>query len=314
MKILVVGGAGYVGDGVTSLFASNDEWEITVYDNLLYEDRYLKNVDFIYGDIRDTDRLGKIINDYDIVVWLAAIVGDGACAVNPEKTYEVNVTATKWLVDNFKGKIVFPSTCSVYGINHDLIDETAEPNPLSVYASTKLEAEQYILEKRPDSLVFRLGTLYGVSDIYTRIRFDLVANILSLKAARGEKLSVFGGEQWRPLLHVNDVANAMAYGIDCEISGLYNLVGENFTIGDIAKEIQRYIPSAEVEYTEMKFEDLRNYKVSGEKFAKTMWEPMYSLERGIVEIANLVYENRVKNPYDTIYSNAAYLKQLGERK
>ncbi len=314
MNILIVGGAGYVGDGVTKLFASNPDWNITVLDNLLYEDRYLKDVNFLYGDIRNTTGLQFIINDFDVVIWLAAIVGDGACAVNPEQTHEINVDSVKWLVDNFKGKIVFPSTCSVYGINHDLIDETAEPNPLSIYAKTKLEAEQSILEKRPDSLVFRLGTLFGVSDIYTRIRFDLVANILSLKAARGEKLSVFGGEQWRPLLHVNDVANAMAYGIDNDISGLYNLVGENYTIGDIAKEIQKEIPNTEVEYTDLSFEDLRNYKVTGEKYGETGWAPVYSLQKGIKEIARLVNEGRVKDPYNPIYSNVAYLKQLGDRK
>jgi len=284
MNILIVGGAGYVGDGVTKLFASNPDWNITVLDNLLYEDRYLKDVNFLYGDIRNTTSLQFIINDFDVIIWLAAIVGDGACAVNPEQTHEINVDSVKWLVDNFKGKIVFPSTCSVYGINHDLIDETAEPNPLSIYAKTKLEAEQYILGKRPDSLVFRLGTLFGVSDVYTRIRFDLVANILTLKAARGEKLSVFGGEQWRPLLHVNDVANAMAYGIDTDVSGLYNLVGENYTIGDIAKEIQKEIPNTEVDYTEISFEDLRNYKVTGEKYGETGWAPVYSLRKGIKEI------------------------------
>jgi len=311
MNILVVGGAGYVGDGITKIFNSDPILKnITVYDNLLYESRFMKNVNFIYGDITDTKKLNSIIHNYDIVIWLAAIVGDGACAVNIEKSNQINYLAVKWLVDNYKGKIIFPSTCSVYGINHNLIDETAEPNPLSVYAQTKLAAEQYILQNSENALVFRLGTLFGISDIYSRIRFDLVANILTLKAVQGEKLSVFGGEQWRPLLHVNDVAFAMAFGIKRNISGLYNLVFNNYRINDIVEEIRYIIPNLNVEYTDMKFEDLRNYRVLGNKFFNLGWVPTYSLKSGLSDIAKIVTENRIKNPYDSIYSNAAYIKEL----
>jgi nucleoside-diphosphate-sugar epimerase len=126
-KILVVGGCGYIGGFLTDLL-TNQAYDVTVYDSLLYETRYLKNVNFIRGDIRDTEKLEKIIHDYDTVVWLAALVGDGACAVDLELTKRINFDAVKWLVDNFKGKIVFTSTCSVYGANNDLIDETATPN------------------------------------------------------------------------------------------------------------------------------------------------------------------------------------------
>ena len=132
------------------------------------------------------------------------MVGDGACQVNPKLTQDVNVNSFLWLVDNYKGKIVFPSTCSVYGVNNNLIDETAEPNPLSLYAATKLEAERYVLRRRPDALVFRLGTLFGLGDRHSRMRLDLVANILSMRAAKGDDLTVFGGEQWRPLLPDRD--------------------------------------------------------------------------------------------------------------
>jgi nucleoside-diphosphate-sugar epimerase len=142
MKILVVGGAGYVGGHLVDLLSGL--YDVTVYDLLLFEKRFMKKVNFIFGDIRDTKKLGSIINEYDVVVWLAGMVGDGACAVNPALTTAVNYESVKWLVDNYTGKIAFPSTCSIYGINNDLIDEEAEPNPLSLYAATKLKAEQYI--------------------------------------------------------------------------------------------------------------------------------------------------------------------------
>ena len=142
-KILIVGGCGYLGGYMTDVFGSSllsaeERYEVTVYDSLLYETRFLKDVKFIKGDIRDTEKLSQIIHNFDTVIWLAALVGDGACAVDVEMTDDINFKTVKWLVDNYSGKIGFTSTCSVYGINNELIDETATPNPLSAYASTKL--------------------------------------------------------------------------------------------------------------------------------------------------------------------------------
>ena len=135
-KILIVGGAGYIGGPLTDVLL-DDNFEVTIYDNLLYEDRYLKQANFIFGDVRDQKKLAKIINNYDSVVWLAGIVGDQACAIDTKTTQQVNFDSVKWLVDNYKGKIIFTSTCSIYGVNNDLINESAEPNPLSFYASSK---------------------------------------------------------------------------------------------------------------------------------------------------------------------------------
>lgn len=309
MKILITGGAGYVGGYLTDVLIK-EGYDVTVYDNLLYETRFLKPVKFINGDIRDIDKLGKIVNDYDVVVWLAAIVGDGACQVDVDLTKSLNLKSVKWLVDNYKGKILFPSTCSVYGVNNDLIDETAEPNPLSAYATTKLAAEKYIVENCSDYLIFRLGTLYGLGDTHSRLRLDLVANILTKKAVEGEKLSVFGGQQWRPLLHVKDVAHAFAYGLKNNVTGLFNLSEENFNISHIAKVIGEIIPDTEVEYKSMKFEDLRNYRVDNSKFIATGWKPTLKLEDGVRELKSVFEEKRVKNLNDPVYSNAAFVKVL----
>jgi len=310
-NILIVGGAGYIGGFLTDYLASH-KFNVTVYDNLLFENRFLKNCSFIHGDIRDQEKLSQIVNDYDCVVWLAGLVGDGACAVNQKLTKVLNVDTVKWLVDNYKGKIIFPSTCSVYGINNDLIEENATPNPLSLYAATKLEAERYVLDNTENSLVFRLGTLFGLGDRHSRMRLDLVANILSMRAAKGETLTIFGGEQWRPLLHVRDVSTAILHGIKNNISGLYNLSYKNYKICDLGKMISDFIPNCSIEYTDMKFEDLRNYRVKNDKFTATGWRPTYSLKDGIDQIYSLIKENRIKDTSDLVYSNAAFIRRLNE--
>lgn len=310
-KMLIVGGAGYIGGYMVDVFAENKDYDITVYDNLLYEAHYLKEVKFIFGDIRDTQKLSKIINDYDVVVWLAAIVGDGACAINAPLSEEINYLAVKWLVDNYtKGTIIFTSTCSVYGMNSNLIDETAQPNPLSVYAATKLQAEQYIIDNAKDYVIFRLGTLYGIGDTHSRLRFDLVVNILTLRAVKGESLTVFGGQQWRPILHVRDVTYAIEYCIENNVRGLFNLSELNVEISELALTIQRLLPGTKVIQQDMKFEDLRDYKVINDRILATGWKPKYTLDEGILEMIRVFSEGRVRDISNPVYSNVDYLAHI----
>src|SRR5579859_1012785 len=114
-KVLVVGGAGYIGGAVTDILLQK-KIPFTVYDNLTYENHYLKPVDFLYGDVRDHKKLKKLLPEYSHVIWLAAIVGDGACAINPLLTKEVNQDSVAWVSNQFDGRIIFTSTCSVYGM------------------------------------------------------------------------------------------------------------------------------------------------------------------------------------------------------
>jgi len=314
-KILVVGGAGYIGGFMSDQLRGSGT--VTVYDNLTYETRFLKDIDFIFGDVRDQYNLKKAIDtrNCDVIVWLAAIVGDGACAIDPYLTKSINTDAVQWLVDNCnpKTKIVFTSTCSVYGRNDDLLDEESPVNPLSVYAETKLKAERYIIENFENHLVFRLGTLFGLADEHSRIRLDLVVNLLSKRASLGEPITVYGGEQWRPLLHVKDVANAVEYGIDKDLTGLYNLSIGNYRMRDIAEEIKDVLPGVEVRYQDIEFEDRRNYKVKNNKYLQTGWDPWFGLEYGIKEIDRVVRENRIKWMDDSVYSNVEYLKKIWEK-
>jgi nucleoside-diphosphate-sugar epimerase len=306
-KVLVVGGAGYIGGYLTD-YLSYAGHEVCVYDNLLYESRFFKPVEFVYGDIRDRAKLGKILPKFDIVIWLAAIVGDGACAIDPFLSQTINEDTVKWLSENFDGKIVFTSTCSVYGKNNDLnIDEDAPTNPLSVYASTKLAAEKHIVMNSRNYLIFRLGTLYGVGDEHSRIRLDLVVNIMTKRAASGEPLVVYGGDQWRPLMHVKDVATAIEFGLQKDIKGVYNLHYENFQIKSIADEIVKLVPQASVVVKPLPDEDARNYNVNSDAFWSYGWVPIYDLEYGIKEMWNIIKDNRLKNVDDPVYSNVRYL-------
>ena len=308
MNILIVGGAGYVGGGIVDKLKKNHQ--VTVYDSLIYEESYRKDVNFVYGDVRDHSKLLKLFKNHDAVIWLAALVGDGACAINPELTFEINSDSVKFLVENFKKRIVFLSTCSVYGAQDGLLNEDSSINPLSEYASSKVQAEEYL--KGTNSIIFRLGTLFGISDEFSRIRLDLVVNILVTKALTEGKLTVFGGEQWRPLLHVNDVANAIEQTIDSETNGIFNLHYKNFKIIDIAEAIVNKVDSAIIETTPMKFQDARNYQVSSEKlFSEAGFKAEIDLNTGINEIYDLIANNRIKNVNHKRYSNQNFLEEFG---
>lgn len=308
MKVLIVGGAGYVGGGIVDLLSTENE--VTVYDSLIYENSYRKNVDFIFGDIRDYKKINNILDQYDAVIWLAALVGDGACAINPALTHEINSETVKNLAKNFKGKIVFLSTCSVYGAQEGILDESSEVNPLSEYASSKLIAEKYLADS--DSIIFRLGTLFGIGDKFSRIRLDLVVNILTTKAYIDKKMSVFGGEQWRPLLHVKDVANAIAHTLDTQTNGVFNLHYKNFKIIEIANEIKNKISDVEIETTPLPFQDARNYQVSSDKLKDaTGFQATVDLTQGINEMYELISSNRIKDINDPRYSNQNFLQKYG---
>ena len=308
MKILVVGGAGYVGGGIVDTLSKKNE--ITVYDSLIYESAFRKDVNFIYGDIRDYKKINSILNNFDAVVWLAALVGDGACSINPTLTHEINSETVKNLVKNFNGKIIFLSTCSVYGAQEGVLDENSEVNPLSEYASSKLIAEKYLEES--DAIIFRLGTLFGISDQFSRIRLDLVVNILTTKALVDKKMSVFGGDQWRPLLHVKDVANAIEHNISSDTKGIFNLHYKNFKIIEIAEKIKEKIPDVSIETTPLPFQDARNYQVSSDKLKlETGFEASIELTQGIEEMYNLISSNRIKDITDPRYSNQNFLQTFG---
>lgn len=301
-KVLVVGGAGYIGGAVTDTLIERNI-PFTVYDNLLYENHYFKPGNFIYGDVRDLKKLKKVLDDHTHVVWLVAIVGDPACAIDPALTKEINQDTVEWLTKNFDGRIMFTSTCSVYGISEKPVTEESPTNPLSVYAQTKLEAEKFL--KNKNAMIFRLGTAYGVSDTYSRLRMDLAVNYMTMNSIKKGKLTVFGGKQWRPFVHVRDIGQFLVDNVDKTQRGIYNIATESLTIIDVAKKIQEKT-SCKIEVTEQKFQDNRNYNAVVDKALKDGIIPLSTInniEFGIDQIKDIVSDDRVVNLENEFYSN-----------
>lgn len=304
--VLIVGGAGYVGGWLTdqAIEAGHD---VTVYDLLLYEDVYLKPVDFVFGDILDRQRLEPLVENADIVVWLAALVGDGACALDPDLTRKINVESIQWLASVFDGRILFMSTCSVYGAQDGELREDSPVNPLSLYAQTKLGAEAALADK--DALIFRLGTLHGVGDDFSRLRVDLVVNTLTIRAALNGRMSVYGGQQYRPLLHVRDVGRIAVGAMTTDRRGIYNLGAENATVLQVAEAVRARIPDAAIDVTEMKFQDNRDYRVSSAKaFEELGFDPSLRMDDGIVQVQALIDQGRIRDLTSPRFSNYESLR------
>lgn len=310
-KILVVGGAGYLGGAVTDLLIkSADQYEARVYDNLTYEDDYRKPVDFIFGDILDHEKLKLYLDWADAVIWLAAIVGDGASSIDEVLTVQINQESLKWLKENFKKRIIFTSTCSVYGAQDEMLDESSKINPISLYAFAKVKAEKYLEDS--DSIIFRLGTLFGMSDIFSRIRLDLVVNLMTARAHNTGKISVFGGDQYRPLLHVRDAAKAILQAIELpktDKAQIYNLRTVNAKIVEVAEHVKKHFVDLKIEKTDMSFEDARNYKVSRDKAEKIFdFTSDLTIDDGIKELKEVFESHRIKNFDDPHFSNHTFLK------
>ncbi len=306
-NVLVVGGAGYVG-GATIDALVEAGYRVRCFDNLLYEETYRKPIDFAYGDVRDHDTLRPHLDWADSVVWLAAIVGDKACALNPDLAVEVNQRSLQWLATTFRGRIVFTSTCSVYGAKSGLLTEESPLRPLSLYASTKVAADRSIMDAHANAAVFRLGTLFGVGDTYSRIRLDLVVNTLTARAFTAGQITIFGGDQFRPLLHVRDAAAAIVAAVRSDCRGLFNLQAVNMRISDIAEVLRRHFPRLQVECIEVPTQETRNYRVSDEKARRAFdFAPTRSVDDGIVELRALLEQARIKDVSNRRYSNEQFL-------
>ena len=324
MTVTVTGGAGYVGALVVDeLLASGRE--VRVLDVLLHgqEDvaRELteRGVELIRGDIRDADARRRALEGAEAVVHLAAIVGDPACARDPELSNDVNVEGSRALVRDARElgveRLVFASTCSNYGRMADPtvpIDEGGELRPVSLYAEQKVGIEKALLESengdghglRPTCL--RFATVYGVGE---RMRFDLTVNEFTRDLWADKHLEVFGERFWRPYIHVRDAARAVRTVLDAppeKVAGTVFNAGhsdENYRKLDLVEIITGTLGRGEVEYVS-RDEDPRDYKVSFEKIrAELGFEPLNRVPDGIAEIVGALEEQRFGDPYDGRYRN-----------
>ncbi len=316
--VLVVGGAGYIGSVLTSMLIDAG-YQVRVLDLLLFGDESLQHLDHhprlevMEGDFRNVEDVVRALRGMDAVVHLAAIVGDPACAVDADTTIAVNYEAAKMIAQlsraNGISRFVFASTCSVYGSTDDIIDEQSELNPVSLYATTKIDAERALLETSDDVFqptILRLATAYGWS---YRPRFDLVANLFSAKAVTDKEITVFNGEQWRPFVNTRDIARAFLAVLEAPISkvgGEVFNVGDNvqnYTLSQLGKTVAIAMPGTTV-HEKRNQDDLRNYRVRFDKIERTLsYRAVVSLEEGIREIVDAVRSGKVTDWKDAQYSN-----------
>jgi len=325
-SVLVLGGAGYLGSVLVPRLLRNG-YRVRVLDLMLFGREPLAEVadhpalEIVQGDMRDLQVLVDATKGMDAVVHLAAIVGDPACALDPEETLEVNYLATKMAAEVAKfqqiNRFVFASTCSVYGATggDEVLDEESRLNPVSLYARMKLASERALHEMADENFaptVFRMATLHGPSP---RMRFDLVVNVMTANAAERGLISVHGGDQWRPLLHVADAADAYIAALQAPIEAVggrtFN-VGrddENHRIADIARIVQGRFPDVRVETSEV--EDRRNYRVSFARIQDAIgFEGTQTVEDSVREIAEGLRRQRFGPSQDIRYSNVAFLRSL----
>ncbi|MFH1462595.1 MAG: NAD-dependent epimerase/dehydratase family protein [bacterium] len=316
-KVLVTGGAGYLGS-VLCRQLLNRGYKVRVLDNLTYGDEGVKalygnkNFELAKGDIRNISDLVAAINGTDAVIHLAAIVGDPACAVNPEETLKINLLATKTIAEICKylqvNRFIFASTCSVYGqspLPDEQLTEKSLLNPVSLYAETKIKCEQSILEAGDENFsptILRMATLYGYSPL---MRFDLAVNFLVAKALFDKKITIFGGQQWRPWLHLEDAAQAYISCLQSPIGEVreevFNALSENYKVIEIGNIINSACRDIEVEINK-KVTDKRDYNVSFDKISKALnYQPKKKISDGVAEIKKAIEKKLVGNYKDPQY-------------
>lgn len=298
--VVVTGGAGYVGSVLVRRLLDRGQ-PVRVLDNFLFGDASLTEVQrdprltIEKGDVRDPRALARAFEGAGAVVHLAGLVGDPMCALDPAYTRAVNEESSVPVADLVRRlgvpRLVFASTCSVYGAaGDDWLNEDSRTAPVSLYAETNLRSEDILATRLHGSgstlTVLRFATIYGTSP---RMRFDLVVNLLTAKARSQGRLEVHGGEQWRPQVHVDDVALAVALALEVpaeEARGTFNVGSDeqNFRVQALAEAIAGAFPGTELIVQDVK--DPRSYRVSFARIASRFgFRPQHTLAEGVREIA-----------------------------
>lgn len=322
MKILITGGAGYVGSTLTPLLLAAGH-EVRVLDCLTFGGDSLlgswcdPGFEFIHGDVRDLSTVRAALVGRDAVVHLAAVVGDPACSRKPDLARATNLDASIALIEESKGarvkRFIFASTCSNYGKMKDpsqFVDEDSELSPVSLYAETKVAVEKALLQAGGPggwcATPLRFATVYGVSP---RMRFDLTVNEFTMELLVNKSLKVFGEQFWRPYIHVRDVARGIQLVLDSPehlVGGRVFNVGatdQNYQKQQLVELIRPHAPDAVVEYVH-RAEDPRDYRVSFARVTSQLgFKTTRTVAQGIEEVARLVRQNVIRNFEEEKYRN-----------
>jgi len=293
MKVLITGGAGYLGSNLTRHLLEAG-YTVTVLDNLMYDQVTLLHLfgnpkfQFELGDVRDKKLLQELVGLNDVIIPLAAIVGMPACKANPELTVAVNYQQVADIVEVLRDdqKLILPNTNSQYGSSDSIITEESPFNPLSLYAKTKCDAENTMLAKG-NGVSLRLATVFGVSP---RMRTDLLVNDFVYKSVVDGYLVLFEAHFKRNYIHVQDIARTFQFIIE----NYEKCKGQAFNVGlstanlsklELAEKIKSHIPSLVIKQDDFKEDfDKRNYIVSNEKLEALGWKPIYDLDYGIKQL------------------------------
>jgi nucleoside-diphosphate-sugar epimerase len=324
-RVLVVGGAGYIGSLLVERLLGSG-YTVRVLDSLMYGGEPLRNsmrhanFELMTGDCRNIQDVVKAIRGVDSIVQLAAIVGDPACDQDRTSALEINYAATRMLIEIAKGhgvsRLIFASSCSVYGASDAEVDEQSQVCPVSFYGQTKVDSERALLESRTDTFhptILRFATVFGLS---YRPRFDLVVNLLAAKAAQDGVITVYNGRQWRPFIHVRDLVEAVVLVLESParlVGGQVLNVGDarlNHTLTEVAEVIAEVFPGTRVEHADNS--DRRNYRVSFEKIEEAVgFHANYSLRDGIVELRKAFVTGLIADYTDVQYHNQRFLLAAG---
>lgn len=327
-NVLVIGGGGYIGSALLPKLLEKGYY-VRVLDLFLYGMESVApyvghpRLEIVRADFRQVDKVVECMQGMDAVIHLGAIVGDPACAINEELTIEVNIVATRMIAEVAKGfgisRFIFASTCSVYGASNEMTDERSSLNPISLYARSKTASEQVLLSMASPAFapaILRFGTIYGLSG---RIRFDLVVNLLTAKAVVDGKITIYGSDQWRPFLHVDDAAAAILKVLEAPLPLVRNQVfnvgsdTQNYTLQQVGELIQRIVPTAELIVLGADG-DRRSYFVNFNKIQRVLgFTPKWTLEAGIRQIIEAFQNGSITDYNDIRYNNAKFLSKENGR-
>jgi nucleoside-diphosphate-sugar epimerase len=323
VKILATGGAGYLGSVLMPKLLMRGH-SVRVVDIGYFGVGHLRSfnpqVELIRDDLRravsDREFLDRVLDGCECILHLAAISNDPSAELHPQLTEEVNFHMTVSLAEAAKARgmrFVFSSSCSVYGDAPGDLTEDGTVHPLTVYAASKVRAEQALMamaDQRWRPVILRNGTLFGYSP---RMRFDLVVNIFSLYSALHNRIGVFGdGRQWRPFLHVRDCARAFVFFAERTDPQhvCYNIADENLRVMDIAQMFQRINPRLEIQHIETEDADRRDYRVSARRMIDEGFTPRVGVEAGAEEMIESIISGAIPDPESLYYRNAKWLKEL----